>query len=121
MAIGTYKLYENKSSLDKRFSRYVQGGTSFLSGDKVGWWERRNIHDENSTDFDYKISNLTAGHPDRVAAIFFGNTELEWVILQYNNIVDVNEEFTLGTIIKIPNANFISSNIVVKPAGTISK
>ena len=44
-----FRQYENKSSLKKRYSRYVQGGNSDALSNKIGWWERRDL---NTSQFD---------------------------------------------------------------------
>jgi len=113
-----YKLYENKSSLSKLFSRYLQGGTSTMSGDKIAWWERTDIPKPAIDDIPITIDAVYAKRPDLVAFDYYGTTELEWVILQYNNIVDIMEEFTYGTKIVIPSNSRVRNSIAVKSSAS---
>lgn len=114
-----YKLYTNKNSLRRAYSRLLQGGTSSTSGDKVSWWERKNIQVPDGSWFSYTITSKTAGRPDTVAYETYGTTELEWVIIQVNNIIDVNEEFVVGKTIKVPTQQYVLSSILTKSVGNI--
>lgn len=115
-----YKQYAHKSTLRRKYSRYVQGGTSTLSGNKVAWWERREMVAGDINEERYTITSTTAGRPDLVANLFYGSTELEWVVLQYNNIVDILEEFVAGKSIRLPSRNFVHTNLITKPTGGFS-
>lgn len=114
-----YKLYGQKNSLRRAYSRVLQGGTSDISGDKISWWERKNINAADANVFNYTITPKTAGRPDTVAYDIYGTTELEWVVLQYNNIVDVSEEFVAGKVIKLPTQQYLLSAIMTKSVGSI--
>jgi hypothetical protein len=50
--------------------------------------------------------------PDLLAYDVYGRADFEWVILQYNNIVDVNEEFVTGATIIMPNRMRIIGDIM---------
>lgn len=112
-----FREYENKSSIQKRLSRYTQGGTTERLGDKLGWWERRNIVLDDINEIVYTIDIQTNKRPDKVAHQYFNSTELEWVILEYNNIVDVNEEFIYGKKILIPSNQYVRTAIITRPVG----
>lgn len=101
--MAKFKLYENKSSLKKRRSRMLNGGTTEVKGNKLGWWERRTIDTDEPTDV---VVTLTAEYdrrPDLVAYDYYGLINLTWLVLQYNNIVDIEEEFVEGKKILIPS------------------
>lgn len=97
------KLYKNKSSLKKINTRLLYGGVSELAGNGIGWWDRRDIQTNKIEDISITIDMLYAKRPDLVASYYYGTSTLEWVVLQYNNIVDVNEEFVYGRKIVIPS------------------
>lgn len=112
-----FKEYEDKSSIRKRLSRYSQGGDTEKIGDKLGWWERRNVVFDDVNEIVYTIDVETVKRPDKVAKKYYNSAELEWVILQYNNIVDINEEFTYGKKILIPSNSYVRTAIITRPVG----
>lgn len=115
--MSQFKLYENKSSLKKSRSRMLNGGETEIKGNKLGWWERKHLPKEGATDIEVKIDEEYVGRPDLVAFDFLGTTRLMWLVLQYNDIVDINEEFALGKIIVVPSptrANTLFSNTSVR-------
>ena len=108
---GKYQLYQNKSSLRKRLTRYLQGGTSELSGDKIAWWERKEISKPAMDDISIFIDMVFAERPDLVAEQYYSTAELEWLVLQYNNIIDIKEEFVYGKTITIPSNSRVRNSI----------
>lgn len=113
-----FKTYSNKSSLLKRYSRYLQGGKSELSGNKIAWWERTPISNERVDDILILIDTIYHKRPDLVAYDYYGSAEFEWVVLQSNNIIDLNEEFIVGKTIKIPSRERVIANITTKSSIT---
>lgn len=113
-----FKTYSNKSSLLKRYSRYLQGGHSELSGNKIAWWERTPISEDRVDDIIILISTVYNKRPDLVAYDYYGSTEFEWVVLQSNDIVDINEEFVIGKTIRIPSRQRVVANITTKSSIT---
>lgn len=112
-----FKEYADKSSILKRLTRYTQGGTTEQLGDKLGWWERRDIILDDISEIVYIIDVETNKRPDKVAHKYYNTTELDWVILQYNNIVDINEEFVYGKSILIPSNSYVRTAIITRPIG----
>jgi hypothetical protein len=49
----------------------------------------------------YVVPNYNAYRPDKVSAIFFGTSELYWVVLDYNKLLSPMD-LVGGTTIKIP-------------------
>lgn len=98
-----FKLYPNKSSLKKSRSRMLNGGETDIKGSKLGWWERRPMEREEFSDITITIDAEYDRRPDLVAYDFFGYTSLMWLVLQYNNIVDIEEEFREGMEVVLPS------------------
>jgi hypothetical protein len=98
-----FKFYKNKNSLAKRRTRMLDGGKAELKGNKIGWWEKRELPKNSVTDRIEKITEKYHKRPELMAKDFLGSTRLMWLLLQYNNIVDIEEEFVLGKEIILPS------------------
>jgi len=107
-----FKLFENKSSLAKRYSRMLNGGNTELKGDKLGWWERISLPKDTYTDITFVITKQYEHRPDLVSFRYYSTTRLTWLILQYNNIVDIEEEFVAGKTLIIPARSRVFSKIL---------
>lgn len=114
MVKNMFKLYPNKSSIKKKNSRYLQGGNTTQLDDKLAWWEKRRINLEDIPYTLITIDNVLNKRPDLLAFNVYDSSDLDWIILQFNNIIDVAEEFTYGKIIKVPDRSFVYSNILSK-------
>lgn len=113
---NNFRLYENKTSMRKKNSRYLQGGTTDVYKERLGWWERRT--DIPNNQFDDTVFTITKRYEHRpylVAKIFLGREDLEWLVLQYNEIVDIMEEFVAGREIRIPSKSRVNFSITTKP------
>jgi hypothetical protein len=119
-----FKEYENKSSVKKRYSRYSQGGNTEIFSNKLGWWERFKLTYSNNGDIEIKhLPKIYDRRPDLLAYDIYQKSEFDWIILQYNNIVDVQEEFVTGVRLVLPSKlkanidimNNSSRNINVDP------
>lgn len=113
-----FKSYTNKSSLLKRRSRYAQGGISEMRGNFLAWWERDTNIAIPADDDDTILSlpKVYEGRPDILAYDLYGDVHLEWIILQSNNIVDLNEEFITGATIRVPSKRRVEFEILNKNA-----
>lgn len=109
-----FRLFDNKTSLAKRFSRMLTGGTTETKGNKLGWWERGEIEKDVFTDRVFKLRVEHEGRPDLVAFEVYNNTRLTWLVLQYNNIVDIEEEFVPGRTITLPSPSRVFSQIATQ-------
>lgn len=89
-----------KSTLFNK-SRYVHGGTTVSYPNRLGWWTRRKLPISDDDIF-ITINARYNKRPWNVAHDYYGSSDLKWVILQYNNILDVNLEFVTGAVIRIP-------------------
>lgn len=111
-----FKLYENKSSMKKKNSRYLQGGETEVFKERLGWWEKRtDIPNNQITDTVFVLTKRYEHRPYLVAKLFLGKEDLEWLVLQYNEIVDVMEEFVAGREIRIPDKRRVDFSIITKP------
>jgi hypothetical protein len=109
----TYKLFTDKSSILKKYSRQLQGGTIDINTNSLGWWERRlDIEQNRYDDLIIIIPMEYNKRPDKVAYQFYGREDLEWLVVMYNNIVDINEEFITGSTIRLANPSRISEEIL---------
>jgi hypothetical protein len=107
--------------INKKYSRYTQGGLSTLSADnKVKWWERR-ILEKSDDDLIVEILPRFNKRPDRLAFELYGKAELGWLILQYNVILDINDEFITNRIIKAPHPNRVIFDILNQSTGGVDE
>lgn len=103
--------------VNKKYSRYTQGGESTISKDnRVKWWERYTI-EKNSDDLTIEILPRFNKRPDRLAFELYNKPELGWLVLQYNTIIDINEEFVTGKFIKAPHPDRVVFDIINKQTG----
>ena len=109
-----FKTYQDKRSTNRSKSRMVQGGVATVNDNKIGWFEFREMApDSNERYFTMTVNDL--GRFDKIAFMFYGSVELEWVILQYNNIVDI-QDVVVGDRIKIPSKTYVQSMILTRVA-----
>ena len=108
-----FKLYTNKSSVLKNRTRHTQGGVCDLAPKKIKWWDRFEIPSD-STDIQFVITKKYEFKPYLLAYDFYGNSDVEWLILQFNKIVDIMEEFTVGTVLLLPSPSRVNSSIMIK-------
>jgi len=99
------------SSTDKKNSRLVQGGRSDIYAKRLGWWDRR-IFERADDDIQFTITQVYARRPDLVAYDVYGKASLQWLVLQYNNILDINTEFIEDKIIYLPSYERVVFNIL---------
>jgi hypothetical protein len=109
-----FKLYQNKSSLDRKYSRLVAGGTTELIGNFLGWWEKADIPTNFLDDGKFTITKEFEHRPDKIAYYVYGREDFMWLVLQYNNIVDINEELVSGKVLKLPSYSRAMYNLVNK-------
>lgn len=105
----------NKSSEFTK-SRYVHGGITDVYPTRLGWWSRRKLQ-KSDDDIFIVIDARSNRRPWIVADDYYGQHNLEWLILQYNNILDPNVEFVTGTTIRIPTAQRLGLEILVGKLG----
>ena len=101
-----------KRSDQQRNGRYVQGGKPDIKGGKIAWWERK-VFPRSPSDITYVITTKYKYRPDMLAYDMYGKASLMWVILQYNSIVDIHEEFKEGSVITLPSRTRLFSELLV--------
>lgn len=110
------KQYSRKSSVLKTKSRYVHGGDTDVFKKRLGWWERfLDIEKNHVSDIEVLITPKYANRPDLIAYDYYKDAMLLWVVLQYNDIVDIKEELKEGVTITIPSASRVNYTILTKP------
>jgi hypothetical protein len=99
-----FKLYQDKSSVLKKNTRYVQGGSTDVFPNSLGWWEKRMdiVRDDASDIIVPSLEKMYDKRPDMLSYVIYGRPDLKWLILMYNNIVDINEEFVAGVRLSLP-------------------
>lgn len=96
-----------KRSVDDKRSRYTQGGLTDTYPTRLGWWSRYPMIRDSITDYEYTIPNKYHLNPHAMAYDFYGSADYFFIILQYNNILDVNEEFIAGKMLILPTRSRI--------------
>lgn len=114
MAISLYD--RAKKSTESRLSRYVQGGLTDKYNNRLGWWERYNFPKSDS-DVRYIIPQSRDRRPDLVAKDVYNQVRLTWLVLQYNNIVDIETEFRAGAELLLPSQQRVFAQITAQPVG----
>jgi len=102
------------SSVQDKQSRYVQGGETNVYSNRLGWWERETIPTADD-DIEVNIVARYDGRPDLMAFDLYGKAAYMWVILQFNGILDINTEFTKGTVLRVPSYQRTVFDITTKP------
>lgn len=104
------------NSTDIFNSRYTQGGTTERYPTRLGWWDRRDLP-RSVTDTTLVLTVRYHQRPWVLAFDRYGDERLEWLILQYNGILDVNEEFVTGKEIILPTLQRVKLEMFGNPVG----
>lgn len=107
------------NSVQRANSRYVQGGSTIRYQNRLGWWERR-ILERRDDDLTVIVQNEEDQRADIIAHNIYGNQSFDWIVLQYNNIVDPVVELTAGTELQLPNPRRLQLDIITKQTGGVS-
>lgn len=107
---------ESGFSVTKGNNRYTRGGVSDVYNTRTGWWER-NVLSTDPTDLFYDVGNATAARPDLISYEVYGTVIYTWVVLQFNNIVDINEEIIPGTVLKLPTPSRLNTVLLTTSSG----
>lgn len=95
--------------------RYVQGGDTTVTnaGARLGWWERT-IFTKSTSDVPFTVTSKYRYRPDRLAYDVYGRADYQWVIMQYNNVVDLFTDFDVGSVIALPTSERLFSELLAK-------
>ena len=103
-------------NVTKGNTRYTRGGLSDVYNTRTGWWER-NILAHDPSDIFFDVNSDTAFRPDLIAHRVYGSSTYMWVVLQFNNIIDINEELTIGTVLKLPAPSRLNTVLLANSSG----
>jgi hypothetical protein len=92
-------------------NRYKSGGITDKFPNRLGWWER-NTYSRSVDDVVVQVSVRQAYRPDIISNDIYGTPMLAWLVLQYNNIVDVNVELGRGAVLYLPQKSRVMFNIL---------
>ena len=104
------------NSAESNSGRYTQGGLVDRFNNRLGWWERFPIT-RSTDDIRIVVTKQFEGRPDLVAFRVYKQVTLAWLVLQYNNIVDVNTEFVPGKVLTLPTPQRVQVSILTKAVG----
>ena len=104
------------SSVENKLSRYVHGGDTTVLKNKLGWWERITIEARQDDD-EFLVTGQFVGRPDLIAFEQWGRANYAWLVLQYNNIVDITEELVEGALLTLPSQRRVNTGIMVRQTG----
>lgn len=108
-----------KKSTDDVNSRYTQGGLTDVFPQRLGWWDRYILEKDPTTDYEYIIPDKYHQRPHNLAYDVYGRADYFFIILQYNNIIDVFEEFTAGKKLIMPTQQRLSGFLNKQRGGNI--
>jgi hypothetical protein len=91
-------------STDRQYSRYTIGGSVEQNGNLLGFWKRKD-YQYDETDELFTITEQYNKRPWLLSHAKYGTVELMWFILDYNNIINPDEEFVTGKVIRLPKPN----------------
>ncbi len=106
------------SSVNKRNSRYVQGGTTTTHPRRLGWWNRL-VMLADDDDLFHTITNRQDRRADIIARDVYDKSELSWIVLQFNNVADINLELRAGTEIRLPTPDRVFFDMLNRPTGGV--
>lgn len=105
----------NNAVLNPR-SRYTQGGDTDRFRKRLGFWDRYSFPLAND-DVNVVVTSRTQFRPDLVAFDLYQQAKLQWFVLQYNSIVDINEEFIVGKRLVLPTPQRLLSSLLSRSTG----
>lgn len=97
-------------------TRYVQGGETDIFQNRLGWWERREIVQDDN-DVRFVLESQHEGRPDIIAYEQWGKPKLAWLVLQYNTILDPTTELVKGKTIRLPSEVRVTTEILTQGTG----
>jgi len=109
----------DKNSVSYSNSRYVAGGTTEVSANRLEWFERNVLLPADDDTF-YVVEKKFAHRIDLIAASQLGDSTLWWVIAMLNNILDPYNEIAEGRVLQIPSADRLSTLTTGKTGGVPS-
>jgi hypothetical protein len=99
-------------------SRYIHGGTSEVDGKFLEWWDRKKFTTSDS-DLFITLDKKYEGRPDKLASVLYNDSSVWWLILQFNHILDINEEFIAGVHLRVPTKERLQKDFLNGKSGGI--
>lgn len=99
-------------------SRYIHGGSTEVDGKFLEWWDRKTFPKDDS-DLYLTLKKTFEGRPDKLASVMYNDSSVWWLILQYNNILDINEEFVEGVELRLPTRERLEKDLLTGRSGGI--
>ena len=96
--------------------RYSQGGLTDRLNNRLGWWERYPMP-RQTDDIVFTITKKYERRADLVAQQVYKQVSFMWLVLQYNNIVDINEELVVGKKLFLPTPQRVAVTIATRSTG----
>ena len=87
-------------------NRYQKGGIV----DEYGFFTRFNFK-KSPDDLTIKISKPYVNRPDKIANDIYGQANLAWFVMQYNDILSI-DELIFGSYISLPSPNKLNFGIL---------
>jgi len=100
--------------------RYGFGGGVVDYGKRLGWWDRINIP-KSTTDIRIVVEGKYVNRPDLIAYDVYGAATLQWLVLQYNNIIDIQEELVAGAELSLPTKARVMTEILTTRQQTLTR
>ncbi len=99
---------EQKSSVQRRGSRYACGGVTEVTPTALEWWERT-VFASAPDDTFYRVERKFEGRLDLIAALLLGEPRHWWILAQYNNVLDPFAEIVEGAVLVVPSATRVQA------------
>jgi hypothetical protein len=100
-------------------SRYTHGGTTEVDGKFLQWWDRKKFRHDPS-DLFITLKKTFEGRPDKLASVMYNDSSVWWLILQYNNILDINDEFIAGVELRLPTKERLEKDLLIGKSGGVA-
>ena len=98
------------------YSRFKNTKMVIFDGEEVfGRWSPPSILAKKLNTVDitaFKVTNETAGRPDKISMSFYGVSELDWLIIAFNRPMNVLNWPKSGDVILIPSATVALAEIL---------
>lgn len=97
------------------YSRFVNTPAVIIDGHEVyGPWHVPDslLRPSTFSPIRYKVPNSQAGRPDLIANQFYAASQLDWLIIAFNNATQVFNWPKAGEVINVINPSLVSSELL---------
>lgn len=110
-------MVQNTNSVNNSLSRYVQGGITDVFTNRLGWWEPTLFTSQSDDIQIFALPSKYNTRPDLLAYDTYGKATLAWIVLQYNLIVDIEEQFVTGVALTLPSVARVTQSMLQNKTG----